>query len=53
MTRSRRRGSTSTRAEGVVTLNGTVDSAAQRDRAVQLARETEGVTSVVDELKIR
>jgi hyperosmotically inducible periplasmic protein len=40
-------------AEGVVRLNGTVDSEAQRDRAVQLARETEGVISVVDELKIR
>jgi len=40
-------------AEGVIRLNGTVDSEAQRDRAVQLARETDGVTSVVDELKIR
>ena len=30
-------------AEGVVRLNGTVDSEAQRDRAVQLARETDGV----------
>jgi osmotically-inducible protein OsmY len=40
-------------AEGVVRLNGTVDSEAQRTRALQLARETAGVVSVVDELKIR
>jgi osmotically-inducible protein OsmY len=38
---------------GVVRLHGTVDSQAQRERALQLARETEGVTSVVDELTIR
>ena len=37
----------------VVTLRGTVDSEAERTRAVQLARETAGVTSVVNELKIR
>ena len=36
-----------------VTLRGTVDSQAERTRAVQLARETAGVTSVVDELKVR
>ena len=35
-----------------VTLRGTVDSQAERARAVQLARETDGVTSVVDELKV-
>jgi osmotically-inducible protein OsmY len=40
-------------AEGVVRLHGTVDSEAQRTRALQLARETDGVTSVVDELTIR
>jgi hypothetical protein len=40
-------------AGGVVRLNGTVGSDAERERAVQLARETEGVTSVVDELTIR
>jgi hypothetical protein len=40
-------------AGGVVRLHGTVDSEAQRERALQLARETEGVTSVVDELTIR
>jgi osmotically-inducible protein OsmY len=40
-------------AEGVVRLQGTVDSEAQRARALQLARETEGVVSVVDELTLR
>ena len=40
-------------AEGVVTLNGTVESPAQRERAMQLARETDGVTSVIDRLTIR
>jgi osmotically-inducible protein OsmY len=34
----------------VVTLRGRVANDAARARAVQLARETEGVTSVVDEL---
>ena len=38
---------------GVVTLTGTVDSPAQRERALQLARETDGVTSVVDRLTVR
>ena len=40
-------------AGGVVRLNGTVESQAQRERALQLARETDGVASVVDDLKIR
>jgi hyperosmotically inducible protein len=40
-------------AEDVVTLRGTVESPAQRERAVQLARETDGVASVVDRLTIR
>jgi hyperosmotically inducible periplasmic protein len=35
-----------------VTLSGTVDSEAQRKRALQLARETDGVTSVVDRLRV-
>ena len=34
----------------VVTLTGQVDSQAQKARALQLARETQGVTSVVDRL---
>jgi hyperosmotically inducible protein len=36
-----------------VTLRGTVQSKAERDRAVALARETEGVTRVIDELQMR
>jgi osmotically-inducible protein OsmY len=40
-------------AAGVVRLHGTVDSESQRARALQLARETDGVVSVVDELTIR
>ena len=40
-------------ADGVVTLTGTVRSAAERTRAVQLARETDGVKSVVDRLSVR
>ena len=38
---------------GVVTLTGTVHSAAERTRAQQLARETEGVKSVDDRLVVR
>jgi len=37
---------------GVVTLTGTVPTAAARDRAVQLARETDGVTRVEDRLTV-
>jgi osmotically-inducible protein OsmY len=37
----------------VVTLSGTVASAAVRDRATRLARDTEGVTRVVDRLRVR
>jgi hyperosmotically inducible periplasmic protein len=36
----------------VVTLTGTVSSEAERSRAVQLARETAGVTRVVDRLSV-
>ena len=38
---------------GVVTLSGTVHSQAERAKAVQLAKETAGVSSVVDRLVIR
>jgi hypothetical protein len=38
---------------GVVTLSGTVESQAERQRAVQLARETAGVKSVTDHLQVR
>jgi hyperosmotically inducible protein len=37
----------------VVTLSGTVRSEAERSRALQLARETAGVTQVVDKLTLR
>jgi osmotically-inducible protein OsmY len=40
-------------AGGVVTLSGTVRSDAERARAIQLARETEGVKSVTDRLVLR
>ena len=36
--------------DGVVTLAGTVGSAAEHDRAVRLARDTKGITQVVDHL---
>jgi hyperosmotically inducible protein len=37
----------------VVTLTGIVRSADERDRAVRLARETRGVTKVIDKLQVR
>ena len=39
-------------AGSTVTLSGRVGSADERARAVQLARETDGVTSVVDHLTV-
>src|SRR6266566_6903106 len=36
----------------VVTLNGTVGSQAERERAVMIARNTKGVTNVVDDLTV-
>ena len=43
-----------TTKSGVVTLSGTVRSTTEHDRAVQLAKETSGVTRVVDHLtKVR
>jgi hyperosmotically inducible protein len=38
---------------GVVTLSGSVNSAAERAKALQLARDTDGVASVVDRLVVR
>lgn len=35
-----------------VTVSGTVGSSAERERALALARETNGVTRVIDDLKI-
>jgi hypothetical protein len=37
----------------VVTLTGVVASEAERKRAVELAKETDGVTSVIDHLRVR
>jgi hyperosmotically inducible protein len=37
----------------VATLSGVVASADERKRAVQLARDTEGITRVVDKLEVR
>ncbi|MEO7276294.1 MAG: BON domain-containing protein [Vicinamibacterales bacterium] len=39
-------------SNGVVTLRGTVGSAAERKRALDLARETKGVRSVDDKLTL-
>jgi hypothetical protein len=39
-------------SDAVVTLTGRVASAAERDRAVQLARETDGVKSVTSQLQV-
>ena len=39
--------------DNVVTLKGTVESAAGRSRAVELAKDTEGVKNVVDQLMVR
>jgi len=41
-----------TTVDHVVTLKGTVGSVAEHDRAVALAKETTGVTQVVDKLGI-
>jgi osmotically-inducible protein OsmY len=37
---------------GVVTLTGTVPTAAEKQRAVELAKATDGVKSVVDRIKV-
>ena len=37
---------------GVVTLTGTVTSAAERDKAISIARNTKGVISVKDNMKV-
>src|SRR5512147_1904361 len=36
----------------VVTLNGTVASAREKERAVTIARDTKGVTNVIDDLTV-
>lgn len=37
----------------IVTISGVVSSQAERTRALQLAKETEGVTQVVDRIQLR
>lgn len=37
---------------GVVTLNGTVNSDAERDQAISIARNTKGVVQVKDNLRV-
>jgi hyperosmotically inducible protein len=36
----------------VVTLSGEVDTAAQRDHAIMIARNTDGVADVIDQLRV-
>ena len=36
----------------VVTLSGEVETAAARDRAIEIARATEGVSDVIDQLRV-
>ena len=36
----------------VVTLSGDVETAAQKEHAVQIARNTDGVTDVIDQLRV-
>ncbi|MBA3641192.1 MAG: BON domain-containing protein [Acidobacteria bacterium] len=40
-------------SDGVVTLRGEIDNAADRQQAVTIARNTEGVTRVEDNLRVR
>jgi hypothetical protein len=41
-----------TTREGVVTLTGDVDGVAAKEQAVRLARNTAGVTDVIDQLRV-
>ena len=41
-----------TTRDHVVTLTGTVDTPAQKEQAIRIARAAEGVTDVVDELRV-
>lgn len=42
-----------TSSQGIVTLSGTVNSVQVSDVAEEIARQTPGVVSVVNELKVR
>lgn len=37
---------------GVVTLSGSVDNAAAKEQAIQIARQTDGVRDVIDQLRV-
>ena len=39
--------------KNVVTISGDVPTAAQRDRVLRIARETEGVARVIDNMVVR
>jgi hyperosmotically inducible protein len=39
--------------KGIVTLSGTAASRAEADKAVRIARDTKGVSSVKDEIKVQ
>jgi osmotically-inducible protein OsmY len=39
--------------KGIVTLSGNAKSQAEADKAVRIARDTKGVTSVKDEIKVQ
>jgi hyperosmotically inducible protein len=41
-----------TTAGSIVTVSGTVRSVDEHDRAIRLARETDGVTQVIDRLRV-
>jgi hyperosmotically inducible protein len=38
--------------DGVVSLNGVVDSSAAKERAVEIARQTSGVAKVINNLQV-
>jgi len=42
-----------TTKNGVVTITGNIDSADAKDRALQLVKETKGVTEVVDMISVK
>jgi hyperosmotically inducible protein len=44
---------TVTAKDQVVTLRGNIDSETAKEKALQLARETSGVTTVIDEIAVR
>jgi osmotically-inducible protein OsmY len=42
-----------TSSDGIVTLEGEVQSQAAKDRAIEIARQTDGVMQVIDRLQVR